>query len=133
MSLTTDRPYVRVGDITFDLNGSRTLPEVEIDGGQRRKTKEPIGEDAPVVVQILGPKAKEVTITGLCSKAEAGRVDDLDQEPVVTVRSDRFSGEANPHTTNTYQAEGINDDGFSEYRFRIELTEIVGGASVQRS
>jgi len=131
MSLTTDRPYVRVGEITFDLEGRRTLPEVEIDSGQRRQQKEPIGE--PTVTQILGPKAKEITITGLCSKAQAGEVDDLDQEPVVTVRSDRFSGEANPHTTNTYQAEGINDDdGLSEYRFRIELTEIVGAASLQR-
>lgn len=130
MSLTTDRPYVRVGDITFDLEGRRTLPEVEIDSGQRRQQKEPIGE--PTVTQILGAKAKEVTITGLCSKEKAGRVDDLDQEPVVTVRSDRFSGRANPHTTNTYQAEGFNDDdGLSEYRFRIELTEVLDTTSLQ--
>lgn len=132
MPLTTDRPYVRVGDITFDLEGRRTLPEVEVDGGQRRKQKEPIGE--PTVTQILGAKAKEVTITGLCSFETANAVDDLDQEPVVTVRSDRFSGQANPHTTNTYQAEGINDaDGRAEYRFRIELTEMLDTTSLQRS
>lgn len=130
MTIAEDRPLVRIGDITIDVYGHRTQPDIDVAGGQRTVKKSPLGT-APVV-QYKGPKAKTVTITGECSFASANAIDDLDDESVVRVRSDRFTGQAVPDDTDTRPLGKINDDdGRPIYHFRVDLTEVLDASALQ--
>jgi hypothetical protein len=118
----TNRPLVRVGDITFDLDGQRTQPDIEVSGGTRTVEKELIG--GPVATQVMGPAQKSITIVGECSRETANAVDDLDEvDEALSVRSDRFAGTAIPESTNTSPLKKQRQ-GTDVYRFRIELTEV---------
>lgn len=118
----SDRPIVTVGDIAFDLYGSRTQPDIEISGGVRTVEKELIG--AQPATQVLGPKRRQITISGECSRETAGAVDELNQSlaPVV-VRSDRFGGSALP-VRSTTSPLNKRHEGTDVYQFRIELVEV---------
>lgn len=118
-----ERPLVSVGDITFDLYGQRTQPDIDVSSGQQTVEKEVI--DGPNVVQALGSEAEKVTIICECDQETANRVDNLDEEPAVPVRSDRANGTYIPKESSTSKLRTTQEYG-PVYRARIELIEATG-------
>lgn len=117
-----ERPIPKVGDVEFTLYGRKsTHPQVAVDTSARYIEKKPISE-VPVR-QYMGPNLDKITIKGECSPYEATRVDELEEEDIVDVRTARWSGKAQVDNTSTESA-GKRYRQTWVYTYTIELTEV---------
>jgi len=116
-----NRPFVSIGDI--DLKYEQ--PNISVSTSARFATHEVIGN--VTVRQKLGEDPDELSVEGVCTHEEANQIDQLKDEELVEVVSNRWNGQAQVASTNTRPiAEGGGRDNDQEWlhRFTVELVGI---------
>jgi len=116
-----NRPFVSIGDVELKYE----QPNISVNTSARFATHEVIGN--VTVRQKLGEDPDELSIEGVCTLDEANEIDQLKDEELVEVVSNRWNGQAQVASTSTRPiAEGGGMDNDQEWlhRFTIELVGI---------
>lgn len=113
-----DRTPARIGLLWFKYEN----PTVNVSTESITKEHETI--DDSIVVQQLGRKADSITIDATVAEYETGFVDSLVDSGVVSLRTERWSGEVIVQSTNTNFMRAVDPDGEWLYSTTIKCLEV---------
>lgn len=104
-------------------------PAVNVTTEQRTVEHKTIDED--IVVQALGRKPDQITISGKVADYELTIIDDLTKQGVVNFRSERWSGNVIVKSTSTDFIRAKNQEGAWLYDVSIKCIEVEEGVNTK--
>ena len=122
------RPQTRLGPVEFTQHPH---PELSSSGSGKNAQLEVLpqseDDDTATVIQPMGREAREWTLRGTTTRANANALDELDGD-VVSLRHARHSGDVYVSSVDTDPfGGGANPDGAPEerwYTYTISLVEV---------
>ena len=116
------RPTARIGGTA--LPNPLNHPFVSVDSEAELAIHEPLNR--PAVVRWKGQKARHISIAGTCFREQALAFDNLVEGDGISVRTDRFRGNAIVESTSTTPWDGFPGGGERPGQtYQIELQESV--------
>lgn len=112
------RVPARIGTLWFKYDD----PAVDVTSEQRTVEQETVDES--IVVQTMGPKPDSITVNAVVADWEAGMVDGLTDLGVVSLRTDRWSGDVVVTSSTTTFKRAKDADGAWLYDATIECKEV---------
>lgn len=109
------RPATKIGPLAFEYD----MPNVHVDATAHVVKHEVINGET--IIQRIGRKPVQIQIQGICTTGEAQQVDGLVEFDMVTIRSDRWSGDAIVVDTTT-SPMNQKDTKTNEWLFRYTIT-----------
>lgn len=114
---TTLRTPARIGFLFFKYSD----PTVDVTAEQRTAEHETI--DDTVVIQTMGKKAEQITVNAIVTQVEARLIDSLTQLGVVSLRTERWSGDVVVRSTDTSFMRAKDSSGLWLHEATIECLE----------
>lgn len=115
------RDPARIGLIEFRYAD----PSVNVTTEQRTVEHETIDDE--IVVQVLGRKPDQITITGTVADYELAFIDDLTTKGVVNIRTERWTGNVIVKSTSTDFKRAKNEEGNWLYDATLNCIEVEEG------
>lgn len=112
-----ERTPARIGYLFFKYED----PSVDVTTEQKTKEHETI--DDTIVIQTMGKNAEQVTVNAVVTDFEAVIIDDLTNQGVLSLRTERWSGDVIVQSTNTSFKRAKDSEGFWLYDATIECLE----------
>jgi len=119
-----NRDPARIGELEFTYAD----PAVNVTTEQRTVEQETI--DDQIVVQTLGRKPDSLSIEGVVVDYELEIIDNLTQQGVLSLRTERWSGDILVQSTSTSFKRAKTKDGDWLYDATIEALEVEEGSTV---
>lgn len=117
-----ERTPARIAQLYFKYSD----PNVSV--GAEANTVEHETIDDTIVVQQLGRRAERITVDGVVAEPEAGFIDLLPTFGIVSLRTERWSGDVIVRSTNSDPMQAVDNDGEWLYDVTIECIEVEEGA-----
>lgn len=113
-----ERKPARIGQLHFKYDD----PAVDVTSEKRTVEHETM--DDTVVVQTLGRRADQITVTGIVADWELIFVDDLSKNDVLSLRTERWSGDVVVTSTDTTYRRELDGSGNWLYDVTIDCLEV---------
>jgi len=114
----SERTPARVGTVDFKFDD----PAVEVTSEANVVEQETINDT--VVVQQLGTRADQITITGVVTEAQAKKLDRAPEQSLVNIRTQRWTGDVHVESVSTAYRREVDREQNALYDVTIEALEV---------